>query len=352
LWAPPSDYASYIPRKVSNIIVNHAATTIRNGATVQKAAIFGLKFAITAACFWYVFHQIKLEELLRTADNLNFGWIAFATFILMFQVPLAGWRWSKITNALEPDGTMVPLGSMIAITAISVFLGQIVPNLMSEGIRVWLFSRIRRGWRRGIGSVLIDRGVGVGTLVAVGFVTLLFPSALTALGGYRLLALFAFAGALAGGIAGLVFAPLYVPMLIRLRMTSWIGELIAASRLVLIGSGAAFSIVGIALGIHTLSIIGIWSLGRAFAMTLSVVDASLLFTLMVAIAILPISVGGWGLRELAVTTFLGAQGFPVQQAFLFSVTFGLILIAASLPGALIMIFYSPGQIQGNPASPS
>lgn len=330
--------------------MNETATTIRNVVTVQKVAILGFKFAITAACFWYIFYQIELGELLRMAGNLNFRWIAFATFILMFQVPLAGWRWSKITNALESHGATVPLGPMIAITAISIFLGQIVPNLMSEGIRVWLFSRIGRGWRRGVGSVLIDRGVGIGTLVAVGSATLLFPSALTALGGYRLLVLFIFVTVLTSGIAALVFAPLYVPVLIRLRATSWIGELIAASRRVLIASKAAFSIVGIALGIHALSIIGIWSLGRAFAMTLSVVDASVLFTLMMAVAILPISVGGWGLRELAVTTFLGGQGFPVQQAFLFSVTFGLILIAASLPGAFVLIFYSPRQMHGNPVS--
>jgi uncharacterized membrane protein YbhN (UPF0104 family) len=311
-----------------------------NGATIQRVALVGFKFAITAACFWYVFNQVQFDDLLRAADNLDFRWIAFATFVLVFQVPLAGWRWSKIAGALEPEGGTVPIGPMIAITAISVFLGQIVPNLMSEGVRVWLLSRIKRGWRRGVGGVLIDRGVGVGTLVAVGFVTLLFPSALTALGGYRVLALFVFAALLASAIFGLVFAPLYVPMLIRWRVTSWIGELIAASHRVLIESAAAFSIVGLALSIHLLSIIGIWSLGRAFAMTLSVIDASVLFTLMVAIAILPISVGGWGLRELAVTAFLGAQGFPAQQAFLFSVTFGLILIVASTPGAVVLMLYS------------
>jgi uncharacterized membrane protein YbhN (UPF0104 family) len=175
---------------------------------------------------------------------------------------------------------------------------------------------------------------------------------LTALAGYRLLALFIFAAVLIGTIAGLVFTPLYVPMLIRWRATNLIGELIAASRRVLIESPAAFAIVGIALVIHLLSIIGIWSLGRAFAMTLSIVDVSVLFTLMVAIALLPISIGGWGLREVAVTAFLGAQGFPVQQAFLFSVSFGLILIAAATPGAFVLMFFSPSQMQDNPTPSS
>lgn len=328
--------------------MNHAgAMTIGNGATVQKIAIFGLKFAITAACFWYVFNQIKLDDLLRVAGKLDFRWVVFATTIMMLQIPLAGLRWSKITDALEPDRPRGPVGAMIAITAISIFLGQIVPNLMSDGVRVWLLGR---GWRKGVVGVLIDRGVGVGGLVAVGFLTLLFPTALTALGGYRPLALLIFGIVLVTAIAGLLLAPLYVRTLIRIQATRWIGEFIAASRRVLIESPDAFAIVGVALAIHILTIVCIWSLGQAFAMALSPVDASVLFTLMVAIAILPISVGGWGLRELAITAFLDAQGIPTQQAFLFSVSFGLILLAASVPGAFVMIFFSPGKAKEDPAS--
>jgi uncharacterized membrane protein YbhN (UPF0104 family) len=350
LWAPPSDYASYIPRKVSSIIVNHAATTIRNGATVQKVAIFGLKFAITAACFWYVFHQINLEELLRTAGNLDYRWIVFAAVIMVLQIPLAGLRWCKVTDALQPDGRPIAVGPMIAISAISIFLGQLIPNLMSDAIRVWLLARIGRSWRQGLVGVLIDRSIGVGTLVMVGFVTLLFTSALTELGGYRLLALLLFAAVLAAAAAGLLFAPLYVPMLMRFKMTNWMGQLIAASRRVLIESPYALSILGLALAIHILTIICIWSLGHAFAMTLPLVDASVLFTIMVAIAVLPISIGGWGLRELALTSFLDTQGLPAQQAFLFSVTFGLVLIAAAAPGAFVLMFFSPSKAKDDPAS--
>jgi uncharacterized protein (TIRG00374 family) len=323
-----------------------------NGATIQKVAIFGFKFAVTAVCFWYISRQIRLDDLARAAGSLDFRWIAFAVIVAMSQIPLAGLRWSKVTDALEPGSPRVPVGLMIAITSITVFFGQFLPNLMSDAIRVWLLARTGRTWRRGIVGVLIDRGIGVGTLVAVGFVTLLFPSALTALGGYRLLALLIFGLLLAAAIGGLVFAPLYVRILIGFRATKWIGEFIAASRRVLIESPNAIAIVGIALAIHVLTIICIWSLGQAFAMALSVVDASVLFTLMVAIAILPISVGGWGLRELAMTAFLDAQGIPTQQAFLFSVCFGLTLLAASIPGVFVLMFFSPRKATDKPAPSS
>ena len=54
----------------------------------------------------------------------------------------------------------------------------------------------------------------------------------------------------------------------------------------------------------------------------------------------PISISGWGLRELAVISLLGNHGVPPERALLFSVCFGLVLAVGSLPGALAWLLYS------------
>ena len=136
---------------------------------------------------------------------------------------------------------------------------------------------------------------------------------------------------------------MYAPMLAQYRLTKWIGEFALASRQVLIKSPAAVSIVALAVLVHLLTIADIWSLGMAFSMPLGAVDTAVLFTLMMAIGLIPISVSGWGLRELAVTAFLNAHGIPSQRALLFSICFGLTLLAAALPGAIVMMFYSPAR---------
>jgi glycosyltransferase 2 family protein len=61
---------------------------------------------------------------------------------------------------------------------------------------------------------------------------------------------------------------------------------------------------------------------------------------MVGVALVPISISGWGLRELAVISLLGNHGIAPERALLFSVCFGLVLAVGSLPGALIWLFYS------------
>ena len=86
----------------------------------------------------------------------------------------------------------------------------------------------------------------------------------------------------------------------------------------------------------------VWLLGRAQGLVLSASDAAVLFTLVVGVSLIPISVGGWGLRELAVVSFLSDHGVAPERALLFSVCFGLALIIGALPGALAWAVYPFG----------
>jgi hypothetical protein len=75
-----------------------------------------------------------------------------------------------------------------------------------------------------------------------------------------------------------------------------------------------------------------------------------LFTVMVWISIIPVSVGGWGLRELAVVSVLGDYGVAPERALLFSVCFGLVFIVGSLPGALAWLLYPLPQLERSPGA--
>jgi glycosyltransferase 2 family protein len=314
----------------------------------RKVLVFAFKLMITAGCFWYLLRQINAGDLFREAANLHPRWFVPAVIAIMIQIPLLALRWSWITAALEPRLPPPPRGAMVAITMIANFFAQILPNVMSDGIRVWLLSQIRTGWRKGLAGVVIDRGVGVGVLLVIGFVTLLNASVFTTLAGYRQTVLLIFGALLVGAASGLICARFYAPLLGRYSFTKWIGDFVLASRQVLIESPAAVWIITIAFGIHLLTIACIWSLGQAFSISFSLIEAAALFTLMVAIAIIPISVNGWGLRELAVTAFLTAHGMPAQRALLFSICYGLTFVAAALPGAVVMMVYSPRKLQCPP----
>jgi glycosyltransferase 2 family protein len=320
------------------------------GKASRKLFIFGFKLAITCGCFWYLLRQVNVGELFHEAAHLDYRWFAAAVITMVVQIFLVALRWSWITNALEPQRPRVPLGAIIAISMIANFIVQIIPNVVGDAYRIWMLSKVRNGWRKGLVGVVIDRGVGIGALLAIGFVTLLNTSTFTAFAGFRQLLLLLFGALLFAAAGGLVCARLFTPILARYRATKWMSEFILASRDVLLESPAAISIIAVAFVVHFLSIAGIWELGKAFAMPFGGVQAAVLFTLMVAAAIVPVSVSGWGLREMMVTAFLTAHGMPAQRALLFSISFGLTLVLASTPGAIIMMLYSPGNARRTSSS--
>jgi uncharacterized membrane protein YbhN (UPF0104 family) len=312
-------------------------------ARLKHAVLFLVKLAVTGICFWYVARQVNVADFKQLLGAFEYGWALIAVLVVMVETPLVALRWRAILNSLASGVEQTPSTPIIAITAIAVFVAQVLPNVAADAVRVWLLARSGRSWRHGLPSVVIDRGLGVFTLLVIGFVTMLFPSELTALAGYRTLALQIFGVLIAGAVAAVLVVPYVAPVLERFSLTRLAGQFGSATHYVLIRSRARWWILSIGFAVHLLTIVAVWSLGRAHGLVLPVLDAALLFTFMVSIALIPVSIGGWGLRELAISSLLGAYGVPLEQALFFSVSFGLVLMLAALPGAVVWAFFSPAR---------
>jgi uncharacterized membrane protein YbhN (UPF0104 family) len=306
---------------------------------IKKAAIIAAKLLVTGACFWYLSWQIDLGQVFSSIPLLELRWAALATLMVMLQIPLVAMRWREILHVLAAIDRRMTNTSIIAITAIGVFFTQVLPSVMGDGIRAWLLVRLGCEWRSAVTSVVIDRGVGAGLLIALGFVILLLPSGLSALGGYRDLVLMVYGTLLLAGAIVLLLLPRLITLLDRVPYLRWMAGLAASSRRVVLGP-KSFVILGLACLIHALTILIIWSLGRAQGLVLPIPDAAVLFVVMVGVALVPVSINGWGLREVAVVAILGRHGVAPEQALVFSVCFGLVLAVGSLPGALAWLLYS------------
>jgi len=308
------------------------------GGRREKVAIFAAKLLVTGTCFWYVSRQIDLSQVRSAILLLDFRWAALAILVAMLEIPLSGLRWYNIVDSLGARNKQMTRIAMIAATAVGVFFAQVLPSVAGEGVRAWLLVRLGSSWRNAVTSVVIDRGVGVGLVIALGFVILLQPSGLTALGKYRDVVLVVDGALILAGVFGLLFASKIVPPLARWRYSRWFATLAADVHRVLLGSKGAV-ILTIGCLIHALTIIVIWSVGRAQGLALPLPDAAVLFMVMVGVVIVPISISGWGLRELAVVSLLATHGVAPERALLFSVCFGLALAIGSLPGALAWLLF-------------
>lgn len=304
----------------------------------NKIAIVAVKILITGACFWYLSRQIEAGSIVSGLAGMDLRWLAVATLLLMLEIPLLALRWRAIVNAIAQRGWRAPAGAMIAIASISAFFSQVLPGIAHEGIRSWLLVRLGCGWRTGITCVVVDRAVGVGVLLVLTLVILQLPLGLSALGGFRGLVFAVYGASLLAAALALAFLPSLVPLLARYRYLRWAADLLESVRRVLI-SGSAPVVLGLALSVHALTILAIWCVGQAQGLTLSVGDAAVLFAIILGVALVPISIGGWGVRELALVTVLGRHGLPAEQTLLFSMCFGLAVALGALPGGVVWLFY-------------
>jgi glycosyltransferase 2 family protein len=275
------------------------------------------------------------------ATTIDVAWAIVALGIVMLQVLLAGLRWAEIVRVLAPAGKNTSRGPLLAITSISGFFAQLVPSMFGEAIRVRMLAKLGVDWRRGLASVLIDRGIGVIGIGALGFVAFLFSSPLTLPASYRVDTLLILGGIAVVGTGGMLLADQIGAVLVLHRRTIWLGLFAVIAHEVLVRSHARVFVLLLALMGHGFSIIAIWALARAEGLPLPIGDAGALFTVIAGIAIIPISIGNWGLREVGVTAMLEFRGVPVDQALFFSVSIGGLFFLASIPGALLWIIYSP-----------
>jgi glycosyltransferase 2 family protein len=318
----------------------------RNG--LRKSLVLVVKFVVTAACFWYVLRRVNLDEAVRALPSFDLRWMALAVLVATLQIPLLAARLQAIVNSLGRPPARFTYVAAVSVTAMCAFFAQVVPGLVSEGIRVWIITRFGYSLREAFSSVVLDRGVGVAVVVAYVIVILFLPSPLATLLGYREIVLIIFGGALCIGVIVLLLTPLLAPLLQRWRFTYWVGTFAADAHRVLLGRRSPL-ILGSTFAIHFSTIVAIWCLGRAEGMSLPPFDWAVLFGVMVGVALLPISIGSWGLRELAVVSLLGAHGVAPERALLFSMCFGLIFVIAALPGAIVWMLYP---LPGRKAPPS
>jgi len=93
-----------------------------------------------------------------------------------------------------------------------------------------------------------------------------------------------------------------------------------------------FSIVG-----HCLSGLAVYVFAQSLALHVDPFLCISVTSVVLLVSMIPISVAGWGLREVGFMTLLGPVGVSSHEAVLIGILFGLVCLASSLPGGLSLV---------------
>jgi len=151
-----------------------------------------------------------------------------------------------------------------------------------------------------------------------------------------LLRIFALIGLSA--LAALLFwGALLARLLMRYRITSYIGKLVRDFRKVLYSPAMSAAIMTLAGAVQVLLVMAIYLCAQGMNIHLEFSAALLVTPTIMLVSVIPISFAGWGVREGAMILGLGVLGIPEPDAFAVSVAFGLLQLIVGLPGGALWL---------------
>lgn len=301
---------------------------------IKKAASLLVKAAVSGLLLYFALNLVNLETVASRLAQVAPGWLVLMLVAMLAQTALLAVRWGRLLAACGAD---LPVRALFRMSMIAVFFNQTLPSSAGGDVmRVWLASRLA-GWRAATYSVLLDRVVGVVALALL--VTVCLPWSLTLVAdpvGRTALVVIGF-GCLGAGAVFVSLAWNWLPFLHRWPPTRHLTAVAAVALSILRSPRSLVAVFTPSLVIHLLTAFAAWCAARSVAADLSLLAALFLVLPVVLVAVVPISIAGWGVREGAMVAAFGYAGLAASDGLIVSLLFGAGYLALGIVGGLVWI---------------
>ena len=289
---------------------------------------------LTSALLGYLLSTVDIRRVGTTAANADLLLLLAGIIQLSVLFFLVALRWQLVACAL---GGALPYPAALRFVWIGAFFSQLLPGSAGgDVVRMWLYW-VRCGSRRlSIHSVALERLLMVTVLLLL---VLAIQPGLAARGA-PLTIVFSVVVVLTGIVAGLAVLLFSGRLLVAydkwlpIRMLSMVaGDMRDLfSNIPRTAMLCMLSVAG-----HLNMVIAAWFIAHALGLGISLADCIVLIPVIVLAATLPISVGGWGVRESAAISLFGLVGVSSSDALALSVLLGLASVAVAIPGSILWL---------------
>jgi uncharacterized membrane protein YbhN (UPF0104 family) len=300
------------------------------------------RVAATVALLALAWRVAGGAAVLGRVAEADLAWLAVGLALTVPMQVLSAWRWCLVARAL---GVELDMRRALGEYYLAFLLNGVLPGgIAGDVARVWRHGRAAPGpradgYRGPLHAVLLERAAGQVVLAAV---VVAGVSVLGAALGVRVAAL------VGAATLAMLLAALGIVVTIGMRVGSaWSALRALASDLRRLSRPAvALGVLGLSLGVVAsylgIFLVAAWAVGTdADAVLVLVAMPVVLFAM-----VLPLSVGGLGLREASAAVLWPLIGHDAAAGASAALLYGLVLLVASLPGLAWLI---GGRARGAPA---
>ena len=304
----------------------------------KKQLAQALKFGVSGVLIWYLLsYKVDLDAAKARLIEVELDMVFLAAALLLVQAAICVMRWGAVLEAIRE-----PLGFIKALKLflIGSFFSQALPSSVGgDAVRVYKAYHGGLSLSGAVNGVMLERAATV--VVIVPLVAALMPLFLTGVddqaGTWILSTLVPFAVAAVGGLALLMFLDRLPEGLMRWRIVRGLSYLATDTRRLFLAPRHAAKALGWAAVGHANLALAIVVLARGLDIDVTWIDCLVLMPLVLLVTTVPVSIGGWGVREGAMVFAFGLIGVSEHSAFALSFLFGLLVVAASIPGGVIWL---------------
>ncbi len=312
---------------------------------LRTRLLLALRIVVTAAILWWIIGRIDLAQVGARLAQAHEPLIALALALMLGQWGLAAIRWRWM---IRRQGTEIGYGRVGLIYGVGTFFNQVLPSTIGgDVVRVVMLTRqdVRLG--PATRSVVCDRVFGMMGLVVLVGLTLpvlwsVVDSPVAAAG----------VSVVAAGMQAAFFALLIAAR--PLAGLPWIGRYVGAVaadlRAASLAPDAVAMLLVLGVSVHLLGVLAFELIAIALGVDIAWSHALVLVPPVLLLSAVPVSVGGWGLREggfVGAFALVGVNGTDVVAV---SIGFGLVATAMGALGGLAWLFL-PAARQTEPLSP-
>src|SRR3982751_549048 len=165
--------------------------------TASASRPFRIVVAVGLTAF--LLYKSHPGDVMRAAAGADLRWIGLAVGLVLLDRTLMAFRWIDLLGALTP-GSRPRFSIVLRIFFVSSFVSNFVPSVAADMYRAYALARRDVHLAESTASVLMDRVLGVLSMVIVGAAALPFADALAVRRGLVFSLTVAFLACAAGGL--------------------------------------------------------------------------------------------------------------------------------------------------------
>ena len=317
----------------------------RSSAT-RRYVLLAIKLSVSIILLVVLFSRIDVAQLWATVRLASLPWLLAAVAISTASTVIASWRWNLL---LKTQRVEIPLRSLLGTFLVSTYFNNFLPsNIGGDVIRIGDTARRANSKTLATIVVLMDRVLG---LLALALVAALGATAIgrlhhTAAPIWPIWLWTAFAAGTAATTAGLVAPEILGRLLQPLTVfhAEWVGDRITTFTGVLTRfADAPGSLVAAgvgAVGVQAALVVYYFAVAYALHLDVSFWDLAVVVPMSFVVQLVPVSIGGFGVREAFFSYYFHRIGQPIEDAILMSLVAQVLLMLASVSGLAIYVWRS------------